>query len=78
MLGPEITGYRVHYASNISDNWLVVDSQTTSALISGLQSGDVYWLSAVALSYFPSPETEAIEIFLCKPNHKIILHNYMI
>ena len=68
-LEPEITGYRIHYASNISDNSLVVDSRTTSALISGLQSGDVYWVSAVALSYFPSSETEAIEIFLCKPNH---------
>lgn len=74
LLGPAITGYRIHYASNITDNWLVVDSPTTSALISGLQSGDVYWVSAITLSYFPSSETEAIEIFLCKPNLSITLH----
>jgi hypothetical protein len=66
--GPEITGYKIHYASNITNNWLVVDSPTTSAIISGLQSGDIYWVSVIALSYFPSSETEAIEIRLCKSN----------
>ena len=71
--GPHITGYNIHYTSNNTDNWLTVDSPTTSALIPGLQSGDIYRVSAVALSYFPSSETEAVEIFLCKPHPNIIL-----
>ena len=65
--GPEVTGYRIRYVSNNTDTtWLMVEPQTTSALISGLQSGDIYWVSAIAMSYFPSIETEPIEIFLCK------------
>ena len=67
--GPEVTGYRILYVSNRTDSTLTVSESTTSVLVNGIQSGETYRVSAIALSYFPSIETDAIEIFICKHMH---------
>lgn len=62
-----MTGYQVLYESNeMESSTITVDSETTSVLISNLQSGENYRVSAIALSYFPSLETDPVDIFLCK------------
>ena len=67
--GPEVTGYMILYASDRTDSTLTVSESTTSVLVHGIQSGETYRVSAIALSYFPSIETDAIEIFICKHMH---------